>query len=220
MFVIVYQNSVILGPMRWNRFRFENEIFEECDEFSVTLADRNDELSAVVVSDDIKILPVQGTPNPDFNSKIERLQGPFWEFTETAAVSSYVVESLPIDAVKNQLKAVLAGERYRKEVKGTTATVQGTEVTVDTARSSRDVLTQQYLLMGDSDTVQWKFPQGWLTLSKTEVGDVVRAGAAHIQTQFEWEAEMIADIDAATTLEQLDAIVIIEPVAPLLTGPQ
>jgi len=220
MFVIVYQNSVILGPMRWNRFRFENTIYEDCEEFSVTLADRNDESTPVVVSDDIKILPVQGTPNPAYNSKIEMLHGPFWEFKDTAAISSYTVLPIPIDAVKNQLKAVLANQRYIKEVKGTTVTVQGTEVTVDTARGVRDTLTQQYLLMVDSDTVQWKFPQTWLTLSKTEVGEVVRAAAAYVQTQFQWEAGLIAEIDGATTHEQLDAIVIIEPVAPLLTGSQ
>lgn len=220
MFVIVYQNSVILGPMRWNRFRFENTIFEDCEEFSVTLADRNDDLTAVVVSDDIKILPVQGTPNPEYNSKIEILHGPFWEFTDTAAISSYTVLPLPVDAVKNQLKAVLANQRYIKEVKGTTVTVQGTEVTVDTARGVRDTLTQKYLLMDDYDTVQWKFPQTWLTLSKAEVGNIVRAGADYVQAQFEWEAGLIAEIDNATTLEQLDAIVIIEPTTPLLNGPQ
>lgn len=212
MFVIVYQNSVILGPSRWNRFRFENTIFEECDEFSVTLDNRNDGLSAIDVSADIKILPVQGTPDPAFNSKIEMLHGPFWEFTDTAAISSYIVNPLPVEAVKNQLKAVLADERYKKEIAGTTITVQSTTVTIDTARGSRDIMTQQYLLMGDSDSVLWKFPQSWLTLTKSEVGDIVRAGAAYVQTQFQWEAELIADIDAAATLEQLDAIVIVDPV--------
>jgi hypothetical protein len=210
MFVIVYQNSVILGPMRWNRFRFENTIFEDCEEFSVTLADRNDNFEPVVVSDDIKILPVQGTPNPDFNPKIEMLHGPFWEFTDTAAISSYTVWPMPVDAVKNQLKAVLANVRYNKEVAGTKVTVQGIEVTVDTARDTRNNIAQQYLLMGDTDTVQWKFKETWLTLNKTELGNVVKAGSDYVQTQFQWEAGLITDIDNATTLEQLDAIVIVE----------
>lgn len=211
MFVIVYQNSVILGPMRWNRFRFENTIYEDCEEFSATLPDRNDEMVAITVSDDIKILPVEGTPNPNFNPKIERLNGPFWQFTDTVAISSYVVEPLAIEAVKNQLKAVLANERYRKEIAGVKVTIQNVEVTVDTGRDTKNNLIQKYVLMNDSDTVQWKFNDTWLTLSKTEVGTLVRAGAEYIQQQFDWEAAMIQEINNATTLEQLDSIVIVEP---------
>jgi hypothetical protein len=210
MFVIVYQNSVILGPMRWNRFRFENTIFEDCEEFFVTLADRNDDLTPVIVSEDIKILPVQGTPSPEHNSKIEMLHGPFWEFTDNMAISSYTVLPIPVDAVKNQLKAVLANERYNKEVAGTTFTIQNTVITIDTARDTRNNLIQQYVLMNESDTVQWKFRETWLTLTKVEVGEIVRAGANYIQTQFQWEANLIVEISNATTLEDLASIVIVE----------
>jgi len=215
MFVIVHNNFVILGPMRWNRFRFENTIQEEC-EVSVTLPDRNDSLSPIIVSEEVKILPVQGTPNPEHNPKIEFLHGPFWDFSNDIATSSYIVQPYAIDAVKNMLKAECANERYKKENSGTKVTIQDVEVTVDTSRGSRDIFVQKYLLMGENDIVQWKFPECWLTLTKAELGLVVSTGAQHIQAQFDWEAEKVAEIEASETLEQLAQIVIVDPMQPNL----
>lgn len=211
MFVIVHNSSVILGPMRWNKNRFENVITEEC-EVTASLPSRNDSLSPIIVTDNVKILPIQGTPSPAFNSRIEFLNGPFWEFTDSAAIMSYRVESLSVDAVKNTLKAECAAERWRRENNGVKITIQGLEVTVDTSRGNRDIFVQKFLLMADSDTVQWKFPEGWLALSKLELGAIVNAAAAHVQTQFDWEANKISEIDNCATLEQLDAIVIVDPV--------
>ena len=208
MFVIVYNNSVILGPMRWNRFRFENEIQEEC-EVAAVLPDKNN--GAIVVSDSIKILPIQGTENPQYNPRIEYLHGPFWEFTDTAAISSYIVQPFSIDAVKNQLKTNCAAERYKREIASAKVTIQNTEITVDTARGNRDIFVQKFLLMGDTDTVQWKFPECWLELSKAELGLIVSAGAAYVQEQFNWESTKIVEIDSCETLEQLTAVVIEEP---------
>ena len=208
MFVIVYQNSVILGPMKWNRFRFENTILEDCEEFSATLPDRNDELSPIILSPDIKILPVQGTPEPQYNPKIEMLHGPFWEFSDTVAISSYQIQPIPVDAVKNQLKAVIANKRYLKEISGVNVTVQNIEIKVDTSRDNRNNLIQRYVLMNNTDTLQWKFNDVWLTLNKEEVGTLVNASTAHIQTQFDWEATKVQEIDNATTLTELDSIIL------------
>lgn len=208
MFVIVYNNTVILGPMVWNRFRFENTIFEECDNFSVTLENRNDSLSPVIVSENIKILPIQGTENPIFNSKIERLHGPFWEFTDSAAISSYTVEPLPIEAVKNQLKAVVAHKRYTREVSGVKVTIQNLEINADTTRENRHNVLQQYILMGDNDTIQWKYNDIWLTLNKAEVEILVKAVANHVQAQFDWESSKNQEIVNANSLTELDSIIL------------
>lgn len=209
MFVIVHNNSVILGPMRWNKFRFENVIEEDC-EFTVSLPSSNDQ--PIIVSDNIKILPIQGTQNPDFNSRIEFLNGPFWEFTDTVAIQSFRKESLNIDAVKNTMKAQTSAVRWKRETAGIKVTIQGTEVSVTTDRGDRDIFVQKFLLMSDSETVQWKFPEGWLVLTKADLGAIVAAGAQHVQDQFVWEAAKIAEIDACTTHAELAGIVIEEPV--------
>jgi len=210
MFVIVHNNSVILGPMRWNRYRFENVIQEEC-ELSVSLPSSN-EKDPLLLSADVRILPVEPLPLPEFNSKIEFLHGPFWEFTDQKAISSFTVQRLPIDAVKNKLISVCADERWRRESVGVKTNIQGADITVDTRRGNRDIFVQKYLLMNESDTVRWKFPEEWATLSKVDLAQIVSAGAGYIQSQFDWESSMVDSINACSTLEELDALVIVEPV--------
>lgn len=207
MFVIVYNNSVILGPMRWNRFRFENEIQEECGA-PVTLADRNDDFSPVIISGEIKIIPVQGAPNPDFNPKIEFLNGPFWEFTDTEATQSYQVERLAIDAVKNMLKESVTAERWKKENSGVKVSIAGTEYSFRTDKETRVVLQNAATNL---TSVNWKHDrETWSTLSSEDVQNVLASVLTHVQSCFDWEYTKFQEIDACTTHEELDSVVIIE----------
>jgi len=210
MFVIVYENQVVLGPMRWNQFRFENFLAEEY-EITTTLSSSNID-QVVIVDDNCKIMPVQGTDNPEFNPTIEMLHGPFWEFTDTVAISSYQVEPLPVDAVKNMLKERASIERYKREISGTTVTIQDTQVSLATDRDSRNIFNTTYLLA--TDPVNWKFPEGWLTVTKEELGSAVTAINSYVQQQFTWESNKVSEIEAATTLEQLASIEI-EPIIGL-----
>ena len=57
--------------------------------------------------------------------------------------------------------------------------------------------------MSDTETSNWKFPEGWLTLTKSELGQCVSAGATHIQSCFDWEKNYTDRIEAATTKEEL-----------------
>lgn len=210
MFVIAYDNQVVLGPMRWNKYRFQNFLREE-HELESNLPDSNVS-DVVTVAENCKIYPIKGTENPVFNPVIEMLHGPFWEFTDTVAIFSYVVQPLPKDAIVNMLKSETATERYNREISGTKVTIQGIEVTVDTNRGSRDIFVQKYLLMSDTETVQWKFPEAWLTLTKTELGQIVSAGAAHVQAQFDWESTKVAEIESCTTHKELASVEIKPPV--------
>ena len=88
--------------------------------------------------------------------------------------------------------------------------MQNVEVTADTNRGDRDIFIQKYLLMNENDVVTWKFPETWLNLTKLELGLIVAAGAAHVQNAFEWEDALVNQIGNCTTLEELDAIVIVE----------
>lgn len=207
MFVIVYKESVILGPMRWNRFRFENEIQEECG-VSVVLPNRNDELEAISVDDDIKILPVQGTPDPTFNSKIEMLNGPLWQFTDTHAIMSYRVMSLPIDAVKSQLKEKASSERWNKENSGVNITLNGVEYKFRTDKETRAILQNA---SSNLDSINWKQDADtWLQLSNQDVKGILTQVLQHVQSCFDWEFAKFQEIDACVTHKELDAIVITE----------
>lgn len=209
MFVIAHNESVILGPMRWNKYRFENEIQEECE--VTTSLPQSNESDVINVSEDVKIYPVIQVINEECKPRVQFLNGPYWKFTETGAIAKYVAEDMAIDAVKNMMKAECATERWRKENAGTKMTIQDTEVSIDTSRESRNVFAQKYIAMNDTDTVQWKFPEAWLTLSKVELQQVIQSASVYVQEQFDWESSLVAEIDSSETLEQLEVIVIVEP---------
>ena len=202
MFVIVHDNTVILGPMRWSQYKFQNTIFEEC-EVSATLSATNDNLDPITVSDNIKILPVQGTQNPEFNPAIEMLNGPFWVFTDTVATMSYRVESLPLDAAKNFLKDRVAGERRKKEKAGKKVTLNGVEYNFDTDRETRAILSSA---AANTNNTNWKQNSDtWVEMTQAEVQTVLNAVLAYVQTCFDWEYTKLQDINNCTTLDQVVA---------------
>lgn len=203
MFVIVHNDFVIKGPNEWNKKRFEEVLREEC-EINYTLDFRNDSRVPIIISDTVKILPTIGTPEPEYNPRIQHLIGPYWNFTESGAEISFVPEFLPLDTVKGQLKDSITNYRYTKETRGIKLTIQDTEVTIDTARGSRDIFLQAYLTLSDTDTLNWKFPETWIVLSKADLGTIVNAGRNHIQTCFNWELDFHSRVDAQTTLNDLN----------------
>jgi hypothetical protein len=204
-FALIQDNYVIIGPRLWNKLLFEEALQEECD-ITYTLPTRNDDGTPYIISDTVKILPITSLPEPAFNSKIQRLDGPYWNFSDTIAEMYFTVGDLPIDAVKNNLIALVAANRYSAEVGGIKMTIQGTEVSIDTNRGARDIFFQGYSVLGDTETVNWKFPECWMTLSKAELGTIVESIKAHVQTCFNWEQNKQVEINACQTLDQLNNI--------------
>lgn len=208
MYAVVYKNRVIVGPMDWHRGIFEGSL--EKEGVKVQLARVAPEELPQIINEDAKIMLVEEN-RPQLNPMVEYYYGPLWDATGDKAIANYEVQDTPVEFARTNFKEQAAAERYLKETSGTTINIQGTDVTVDTARGSRDIFVQKYLLMGNNDTVNWKFPEGWLTLSKQELGSCVATGAAHVQSSFDWEANIVSQIDTAQTKEELLAIEIVKP---------
>ena len=105
MFVIVHNNQVILGPMPWRKFFFENIIEEDC-EVQVTLPQKND--GVYVVNNEISILPARYT-HEEHNPITQKHNGPFWTFTDTEAIGNFVTLDKDVDHVKSELKDLAVG---------------------------------------------------------------------------------------------------------------
>lgn len=203
------QNFVILGPIAWKPRYISDVLSDELDQ------------DIVVTSSDEARVPFDVVPGvtirkctsvyADINTKIHKLDGPFWTYddanTEIQAVASWEQGDKDIDLVKGELKNIIADMRWAKESLGVTLTIQGVDVWCDTSRGNRDIFLQKYTVMPDNTTINWKFPSGWLELSKAELGTIVTDGSTYIQSCFDWEAAKSALIDACTTLAELDALV-------------
>lgn len=209
MYVLVHKERVIVGPRDWNRPMFDGALQKL--KIQVLLPRRDPQELPIIIDTDTYITNAAITI-PPHNEKIETYHGPYWNFeNKDLAVGTYEIKEKQLGSIRELLINDAAAERYRREVAGTTTEIQGTTVTLDTSRDGRNVFIQKYTLMGEADAVNWKFPEGWLTLTKSDLGIAVAAGAAHIQGSFDWEKAKIEEIEAAETATVLDAIVIVEP---------
>lgn len=204
-FVITHNDRVILGPYAEWSPHYMTAIIQartRINTVKLTLADVNNlPLSfegGIVIRQAVEVIP-------DHDSRVERLDGPFWTFTEDLGTATYTVLPRDLALIRSEMKKKAEEYRYNKEVAGVKITIQGQEVTVYTDRETRNVFVQALMLMGDTDNRRWKFPSEniWLYLSKADLATVVGAGAQYIQQQFDWEEDIGIRIDAAETIEDL-----------------
>jgi hypothetical protein len=207
MYVVVYKNKVLVGPMPWNRGFFQGSLKKQGIDQTLPRVSPSD--LPYIVNDDAKIMAVEET-RPKINPMVEYHYGPIWEITDTKAIANFQVIDTPIEFAKNNFKNLLSTERYKKEVSNIKINIQGIEVTVNTSRNGRNLFTEKYLTMADSDTVNWKFKEGWLNLTKNDLQIIVSSITTHIQSAFDWEKTINDQIDLATTKEELVTIEIVK----------
>lgn len=194
MFLITHNNNVILGPMKWNARRFTEVIEDDC-EITVTLPTTND--SYYEVNDEIKIYPVQGTINPEYNSKTEYLHGPFYTYVDGVAISSMVVEQLPLSAAQNFVKQEAANVRWTKQNSGVKVTLNNVEYTFATNLQTKSTFHQY--ITSNLESVNWKVDQDtWIVLSKSDIQTVFNSIVNHVQSAFDWEVAKLAEIVDST----------------------
>jgi hypothetical protein len=209
MYVITHHHDydeVLLGPIDWNP-RFIASVLRDDLDLNQT--------PTVLLSDEQRV-PYDILPNvrvrkveqvfADINPKIQRHEGPFWSYENDVGIATYTAVAKSIDLVKGELKNAVASERYKREVSGINVTVQGIELFCDTSRENRDVFLQKHLALTSQETVNWKFINTWLTLSKEELIEIHNQITAHVQSCFDWEAEKNIMIDSCVTLEELNTI--------------
>jgi hypothetical protein len=213
MYAVVYKNRVIVGPMRWNRAIFQGAL--EKQKIVVGLPRVAPETLPFIINEDARIALVE-EQRPQLNPLVEYYYGPLWDLSGDKAIANYEVHDTPIESARNNLKAIASEERWKKEEAGTSTTIQDIKLTLDTSREGRNIFLQKYSLMNYNDTVNWKFPEGWLVLTKPELGQLITVGAAYIQSCFDWEKDIDLQIDSANTKEELLDIEIVKKEDPTI----
>jgi hypothetical protein len=213
MYVITHHHDydeVLLGPIEWNPRFIASVLQTDLDlPFRPVIKDTDKDRVPYDIVENVRVRPVTFV-TPDHDPKTQFLVGPYWSYTENEATATYNVEYKNIDIVRGEIKQELAAKRYEKEVSGVKVTLQGQEVSLTTMRGDRELYAQKYLLMGDSDTIEWKFPEGWMTLTKSEMLDVVNAVNNHVQSAFAWELGKAMTLDASATHAELTSVSLTE----------
>lgn len=199
------KQTILLGPTHWRHRFIQSELDDLEIDFKVSPTDPNE---YVKISETLEIFPIVELTTPSYDTTYEALAGPFWSFENNEASGYYDVVSIPLEHSKAILKSLAASERYKKECAGTKITIQEVEVSVSTDRDSKKNF--ESALVAGSESVQWKFPETWLTLSLEDLKNIVSTVNAYVQEQFNWEKGIVDQIDSAQNVEELKAIVIIE----------
>ena len=203
-YVLVENRQIIhLGPIPW-RHRF---IQSELDDLEVTYTVPPVEQGYIRINDNFEIFPVGEAMGDDGDSRWEDPVGPTWEYVDNQAIPTFGKQDKLLDQIRQFIKNDLAAKRYVKEAAGTQVEIRpGIMVTADTSRDGRNIFVQVYGTMADDSTVDWKFPEGWFTITKAELGDVIAGGYTYIQEQFVWEKTYSDRVDAAIDVGELKAI--------------
>lgn len=203
-YVLVENRQIIhLGPIPW-RHRF---IQSELDDLEVTYTVPPVEQGYIRINDNFEIFPVGEAMGDSGDSRWEDPVGPTWEYVDNQAIPTFGKQDKSLDQIRQFIKNDLAAKRYVKEAAGTQVEIRpGIMVTADTSRDGRNIFVQVYGTMADDSTVDWKFPEGWFTITKAELGDVIAGGYTYIQEQFVWEKTYSDRVDAAIDVGELKAI--------------
>jgi hypothetical protein len=202
MHALIHKNQVLSGPRGWDRAFFTFLLNAQNINSDKPIPRAAIDNEPYIIDEDTKIVPVEIVQEV-LNPLVQYYQGPTWELLEEKALAHYEVIDTPVVFARSNFKDLVAAKRYEKETKGIKTTIQTLEVSLDTSRDGRNIFLQKHSSMQDGTTVNWKFPEGWLTLTKAELGECVDVGAAYIQSCFDWEKNYDDRINAATTKEEL-----------------
>jgi hypothetical protein len=136
--------------------------------------------------------------------------GLFSEVEEYAAANpdKVTIEQPPAPPTLEEIKAVklseIAAARYAEETGG----VQVNGVTIKTDRESQSLITGAALqaTQDSTYTCNWKTEQGFVSLTADQIIAVATAIRQHVQASFDKEAEKMTLIEAAESIEAVQAI--------------
>lgn len=206
-FVITNKSNIIYGPAEYSVGMFKYILLEDCglSPQSFTIPSKLE--GKLDITADIKFLPVGSEIYPNMNSKIQQLAGPFYTISNDSVKVEYKAVDKPLDVVKNELKAIVAKNRYEKEISEISLEIKGIEVKIDGSRENKTIIMLAYGAMPEGLTSNWKFQDGvFVECSKEDIGSIVTACVTQTQLAFDWEAGKVKEIDSANSLNALDII--------------
>ncbi len=211
MYALVRNGNIEVGPRTWNRSFFLDYLQEE--NLDISLLPRNTPSDAVV-TDEWKILKVSEIVYPDMDPLYEQLVGPFWTIHDTHITGLYTKTNSEINGIKGVLKNTIASNRYSVEVGKLEYTFpDGQVVELYTEREERMIYLNTLQALPDNMTVSFKFKNGIFRtgVTKPQLQEIVNLGMLHISSVFEWEANKVAEIENASTAEDLKLIELRHP---------
>lgn len=212
-YALVSNNNIVAGPRMWS-WSFFNDYFQQ-NNLDISQFPRTAPANAVI-STTWSLLPVTDPSYPanGVNEPYEQLSGPYWTVYTDHIDGYYTSVPTPLESIKGTLREKAMVSRYNVESIGVTVTVQNTVLTAHSTRDTRDLYLIKSLSIGDSDTINWKFKEQWMTLSKSDLQNIHQTIHTSTQSLYDWEYNVTTQINNANTAADLQAITVLHPKDP------
>lgn len=119
---------------------------------------------------------------------------------QSGTIGTPVAETL--QSVKTKKLLEIANWRYGRECSG--ISINGVYFSTD--RTARSQLVSAYLALDETSTIEWKSNNSWITLDKSNIMNALTTIEAHVQQAFLDEKAIAAQVNAAQTIAQVNAI--------------
>lgn len=207
LFTLLKDERIITGPRDWNPKYFEYFLQSECS-IDTPLPDAAPG-EPLIFDEHVKLVPTLEEVTPEIDPTYEQIYGPNFKYDEQGNyVCYYSAQYYPMDVIKTNLKNIVAGNRWIKETTSINRLVDPYQLTIYTDRGSRTAYTQALVFATDDYSAQWKFPQGFVVLNKTQLQTIVDEVVDYVQSCFDWESSVDTQIDNASTVEELKQIIL------------
>lgn len=208
LYALVHKNRVIAGPLVWTQ-KYFTDVLRVRHRISANIPGVAPSEFPFIIDENTAIYEAVDNQTP-LDPFTQCYHGPHWDITSNPVVANYDVVDLDIVSARNNFKQVAAFERYKKEISGTKITLQGVEIQLSTQKGSKEPYIQKLLSMIDTDVCKWKFQNAWLDLTKDDLTTIIRAIDSHIQSTFDWEANIHSQLDAINVASELHSVKIVE----------
>lgn len=203
-FGLVYDNKIVVGPRDYRFTPFNAFLIKQNITFDLPKIYESNEM---INGGSFTILPVTSTIIPNLG-KYDQLAGPTFQISSNSITETYTAIPKNVEAVKNEMIAKVSENRYIKETSDIKLNIQNTDIIIEADRMNKMMIIQITGLMNDTDINNFKFPKSnnWLPMTKTDMMTIVESFIIQTQNAFDWEQNIISQINNSNNFEKLDLI--------------
>lgn len=202
LYTLLNDSRIVIGPREWHQAYFAHFVAQELNAPTATLPD-SPPTEPVIFSETLRLVPTIQLYS-EINPTFEELGGPRFYFDEDKNhIAEYYAQEFSLDTIKRNLKTQLSELRWNKEISPITRDINGKSLTLYTDRETRSIYAQALMLVPDDYSSEWKFPEGFYIINKSELKQIAENIIVYVQSCFDWEAAKTAEIDSIHTVEEL-----------------
>jgi len=217
-FALVHDNSLLLGPIGFNRRMINSEL--EDLELNDRVSSQGFKDVPIHFSDGLThLIPVENFIE-EYNPLHKKVGNFSWEIIKednipTKLKLTYPILDKTLDEVKVLRKQEISPVRKEKENTIIEIDINGTSVQVSTSREERLLISSK--IAASSESFNYKFRNTWLEVTSSDLQKVISEIDKVVQEAFDWELSKLQEIDACKTIDEVYEVTI-RPVVQLPFG--